>query len=51
MRTTGRVGYSCEHMDNDAWLGPFHDIALLNPTAYLQTIGEHGLEGSILGGL
>lgn len=34
MRTTGRVGYSCEHMDNDAWLGPFHDIALLNPTAY-----------------
>lgn len=37
MRTTGRSGYSCEHMDNDAWLGPFHDIALMNPTAYLLT--------------
>lgn len=33
-RTTGRLGYSCEHIDNDASLGPFHDVALMNPTAY-----------------
>lgn len=45
-RTTGRKGYSCEHMDNDAWLGPFHDISLMNPTAYL--LNE---EGDFLGRL
>jgi len=45
-RTTGRQGYSCEHMDNDAWLGPFHDISLMNPTAYL--LNE---EGDFLGRL
>jgi hypothetical protein len=33
-RTTGRAGYSCEHINNDAWLGPFHDIALGNSTIY-----------------
>ena len=33
-RTTGRAGYSCEHIDNDAWLGPFHDLALGNSTIY-----------------
>ena len=35
-RTTGRVGYSCEHIDNGAWLGPFHDIALMNSTIYFS---------------
>lgn len=42
-RTTGRAGYSCEEMDNDAWLGPFHDIALMNPTAYLLDEEGHFL--------
>ena len=37
-RTTGRAGYSCEHINNDAWLGPFHDISLMNSTAYFTTI-------------
>lgn len=33
-RTTGRPGYSCEQIDQHWWLGPFHDIALRNVTAY-----------------
>ena len=35
-RTTGRPGYSCEHIDNNAWMGPFHDIALMNSTIYFM---------------
>ena len=34
-RTTGRDGFSCEEIYNGYWTGPFHDIALRNPTAYL----------------
>lgn len=33
-RTTGRPGYSCEQINQHYWLGPFHDLALANPTAY-----------------
>ena len=33
-RTTGRPGYSCEQINQYYWLGPFHDLALANATAY-----------------
>jgi hypothetical protein len=33
-RTTGRPGYSCEQISEHYWLGPFHDVALANATAY-----------------
>ena len=33
-RTTGRPGYSCEQINQYYWLGPFHDVALANATAY-----------------
>ena len=33
-RTTGRPGYSCEQISEHWWLGPFHDVALANATAY-----------------
>lgn len=33
-RTTGRPGYSCEQINQHYWLGPFHDLALANATAY-----------------
>tara|TARA_R110001592_G_scaffold88156_1_gene259701 strand:+ start:2540 stop:3325 length:786 start_codon:yes stop_codon:yes gene_type:complete len=42
-RTTGRTGYSCEHIDNGAWLGPFHDIALMNSTIYFSNSGGYWL--------
>lgn len=34
-RTSGREGFSCEEVYNGYWTGPFHDIALRNPTVYL----------------
>ena len=37
-RTTGRPGYSCEQIDQHYWLGPFHDIALRNATAYFYKV-------------
>lgn len=55
-RTTGRPGYSCEQIDQHYWLGPFHDIALRNATAYfyedkpfkgLQWIGRLNLRWCI----
>ena len=39
-RTTGRPCYSCEEITNDAWLGPFHDVALMNSTAYFYDRDE-----------
>lgn len=40
-RTTGRPCYSCEEIKNDAWLGPFHDVALMNSTAYFYDRNEN----------
>ena len=45
-RTTGRDGFSCEEVYNGYWTGPFHDIALRNPTAYLLD-----MEGNFYGRL
>lgn len=42
-RTTGRPCYSCEEITNDAWLGPFHDVALMNSTAYFYDRDENWL--------
>jgi hypothetical protein len=34
LRTTGRSGYSCEHISQHYWKGPFQDLAFRNATAY-----------------